>query len=164
MARPSSFNAALAEDICAKIADGQSLRAICKDEEYPDRSTVFRWLADPINTDFRDQYARAREASADADADDIAYYARRAADGKIEPAAARAAIDGLKWSAGKRKPKVYGDKVAVVGGGKDDAPIRHSHAFDLSKASDEELDVLERFIGRAAHAAGDQGGEGQAEG
>lgn len=154
----------MADDICNKIADGQSLRAICKDEEYPDRSTVFRWLADPANTEFRDQYALAREASADADADDIGHYAREAAEGRIEPAAARAAIDGLKWSAGKRKPKVYGDKVALVGGGKDDAPIRHSHAFDLSGATDEELDVLERFIGRAAHAGGDQSGADTPEG
>lgn len=164
MARPSSFNAALAESICLRIADGQSLRLICEDEDYPDRSTVFRWLGDPDNTEFRDQYARAREASADADADDIAYYARRAADGKIEPAAARAAIDGLKWSAGKRKPKVYGDKVAVVGGGKDDAPIQHSHSFDLTAASDEELDVIERVIRRTANPGGDQGGAGTPEG
>lgn len=162
MARPSSFNASLAESICLKIADGQSLRSICEDEDYPDRSTVFRWLGDPDNNDFRDQYARAREASAHAD--DIAHYARQAADGKIEPAAARAAIDGLKWSAGKRMPKVYGDKVALVGGGKGDAPIHHSHAFDLTKATDEELDVLEGFIGRAANSGGDQSGEGEAEG
>lgn len=164
MARPTLFNESLADDICNKIADGQSLRAICRDEDYPNRSTVFRWLADEANAEFRDQYARAREASADADADDIGHYAREAAEGRIEPAAARAAIDGLKWSAGKRKPKVYGDKMALVGGGKDDAPIRHSHAFDLSKATDEELDVLERFIGRTANAGGDQGGESETQG
>lgn len=164
MARPSDYNAALAESICSKIADGESLRAICEDEEYPSRTTVFRWLAHPDNVWFRDQYALAREASADADADDIGHYARQAAAGKIEPAAARAAIDGLKWSAGKRKPKVYGDKMALVGGDKTDAPIRHSHAFDLSAASDEELDVIERFIRRSANAGGDQGGEGASEG
>lgn len=165
MARPSSFNEAIAESICLKIADGQSLRHICEDEEYPDRSTVFRWLADPANAEFRDHYARAREASADADADDIGHYAREAAAGRIEPAAARAAIDGLKWSAGKRKPKVYGDKMALLGGGKDDAPISHSHAFDLKDASDEELEVIERFVRRRAADAGrDQSGTGEAEG
>ena len=165
MARPSDYSDAIAESICSKIADGESLRAICSDDEYPSRAAVFRWLADPANTWFRDQYALAREASADADADDIGHYARQAADGKIEPAAARAAIDGLKWSAGKRKPKVYGDKVALIGGGKDDAPIRHEHAFDLADATDEELAVLERFITRRAADAGrDQGGEGSPEG
>lgn len=127
MARPTSFNAALADDICNKIADGQSLRAICKDEEYPDRSTVFRWLSDPANAEFRDQYARAREASADADADDIGHYAREAAEGKIEPAAARAAIDGLKWSAGKRKPKVYGDASTLKHTGPDGGPVQFAN-------------------------------------
>lgn len=164
MARPTDYNDALADSICSKIADGESLRAICKDEDYPDRATVFRWLANPDYIWFRDQYALAREASADADADDIGHYAREAAEGRIEPAAARAAIDGLKWSAGKRKPKVYGDKVALVGGDKGDAPIRHSHAFDLTDASDEELNVLERFITRrAADAGGDQSGAGPTE-
>ena len=32
-------------------------------------------------------------------------------DGKITPEQARVAIDSLKWSAGKRKPKVYGDRI-----------------------------------------------------
>jgi len=127
MARPSSFNAALAESICLKIADGQSLRAICKEEDYPDRSTVFRWLSDPDNAEFRDQYARAREASADADADDIGHYAREAAEGRIEPAAARAAIDGLKWSAGKRKPKVYGDATTLKHTGADGGPVQFAN-------------------------------------
>lgn len=165
MARPTSFSRALAEDICFKIADGKSLRSICEGADYPDRSTVFRWLADPANAEFRTQYALAREASADADDDDIRDIAGRVEAGKIDPQAARVAIDAKKWSAGKRKPKVYGDKVALVGGGKDDAPIRHSHAFDLADASDEELNVLERFITRrAADAGGDQGGASPTEG
>lgn len=164
MARPSSFNEAIANEICERIADGDSLRLICEDEEFPNRRTVFRWLAASEHVEFRRQYALAREASADADDDDIRDMAGRVERGTLDPQAARVAIDAKKWSAGKRKPKVYGDKVALVGGGKDDAPIRHSHAFDLSKASDEELDVLERFIGRAANAAGDQSGESPTEG
>jgi hypothetical protein len=165
MARPTVFNESLAEDICERIADGESLRSICEGDDYPDRRTVNRWLADPEHAEFRRQYALAREASADADDDDIRDIARRVEKGDLDPQAARVAIDAKKWSAGKRKPKVYGDKVALVGGGKDDAPIRHSHAFDLSDATDEELDVLEGFIRRrASNAGGDQGGTGEAEG
>lgn len=166
MARPTLFNEALAGDICERIADGESLRKICKDQDLPERRTVFRWLADPApeRDAFRHQYALAREASADADDDDIRHYSREAAEGRIEPAAARAAVDGLKWSAGKRKPKVYGDKVALVGGDKGDAPIRHNHSFDLTDASDEELEVIERFVRRrAADIGGDTGREAPAE-
>lgn len=161
MARPTSYTDEIADEICARIADGQSLRAICEGEDYPDRSTVFRWLSDPANDRFRNQYALARESQADSFADDIADIAD---DEKLEPNDKRVRIDARKWLAGKLRPKVYGDKVAVTGGGAGDPPIRHSHAFDLTKASDKELDVLERFIRRASDAGGDQGGAGEAEG
>jgi hypothetical protein len=158
LVRPIELTQAVADEICERIADGESLRTICGNDHMPQRARVFRWLDDPANKAFSDQYARAREASADADADDIGHYSRQAADGKIEPAAARAAIDGLKWSAGKRKPKKYGDKLALVGGGKDDSPIRHQ--VDLSGLTDEELATLEAIRGKLAIPGGDQGGAG----
>ena len=127
MARPSLFNDAIANEICERIADGDSLRFICEGDDFPERRTVFRWLANPEHEAFRRQYALAREASADADDDDIRHYSRRAADGKIEPAAARAAIDGLKWSAGKRKPKVYGDATTLTHTGPNGGPVEYTN-------------------------------------
>jgi len=159
MPRPLEFNEAVADAICERLADGESLRSICRDDEMPAKSTVFKWLA--LIPAFADQYARARETQADSLADDIVDIA----DNKtLEPNDKRVRIDARKWLAGKLRPKAYGDKVAVVGGDKTDAPIRHSHSFDLSAASDEELDVIERFIRRSANAGGDQGGEGASEG
>lgn len=114
----AEFSQELFDTICERIADGESLRAICRDEGMPTASNVFRW----VNADaaVAEQYARAREASADADAEDISDIAKRTLAGEYEPQAARVAIDALKWSAGKRKPKVYGDKIAL--GGADDLP------------------------------------------
>lgn len=109
MSRPVSFTQEAADLICDRLVDGDSLRKICESEGMPKKSLVMYWAA--TIPQFADQYARAREAQGDTDADDVGHIARRAADGEIEPAAARAAIDGLKWSAGKRKPKVYGDKL-----------------------------------------------------
>ena len=43
--RPSSFTAKLGEVICARLADGRSLRSICADGDMPSATTVFRWLA-----------------------------------------------------------------------------------------------------------------------
>ncbi|MEJ2816389.1 hypothetical protein [Caulobacter sp. CCG-8] len=142
MGRPSEFSQEIADTICEGIANGDSLRAICESEDMPDRATVFRWLASPRYRDFRDQYACAREFSGDADADDVAHYARQAAEGKIEPAAATAAINGLKWSAGKRRPKVYGEKVALVGGDPEagDQPIQT--AVDVSNLTLDQLRAL----------------------
>jgi len=159
MPRPLEFNEAVADAICERLADGESLRSICRDDEMPAKSTVFKWLG--LIPAFADQSSRARETQADSLADDIVDIAD---DKALEPNDKRVRIDARKWLAGKLRPKAYGDKVAVVGGGKTDDPIRHSHAFDLSAASDEELDVIERFIRRSANAGGDQGGEGASEG
>jgi disulfide oxidoreductase YuzD len=78
MARPTDFTPALGDRICDQLADGSSLRTICAAEDMPGKTTVFRWLAQAEKRDapeqlieFRDQYARAREAQADALADEI---------------------------------------------------------------------------------------------
>lgn len=112
--------------ICERIANGESLRAICDDEGMPDKATVFRWLA--LDTEFCDQYARAREAQADALFDDILSIAddgqndwmeRKNAIGEnigwMENGEAlrrsQLRIDARKWMAGKLRPKKYGDKL-----------------------------------------------------
>lgn len=124
MTRPSEFSQSVANAICDRLIEGESLRSICADDDMPAKSTVMKWLASEKFPGFVDQYARAREMAADTDADDVGHIARQVARGEIDPAAARAAIDGLKWTAGKRQPKKYGDKVALTGGEPGDAPLQ----------------------------------------
>ncbi|MEF0939621.1 terminase small subunit protein [Rhizobium sp. BR 362] len=125
--RPSDFTQAIADAICEQLSEGKSLRTICGDEDMPAKATVFRWLA--AHDTFRDQYARAREAQADALFDEILDIANTPvtgektkidADGKvIEMTKAdmiehrRLQIDARKWVAAKLRPKVYGDKLDV---------------------------------------------------
>lgn len=158
--RPSEFTPAIGDAICDRLLEGQSLRKVCQADDMPAMSTVMKWLASGKHIAFVEQYTRTREMVADVDAEDIAHYARQAADGEIDPAAARTAIDGLKWSAGKRAPKRYGDS----------STVRHAGAighFDASKYTDEQLAQLEGVLGPIAAAGGDAGrgpgGEGQAE-
>ncbi len=56
----------------------------------------------------------------------------------------RLRVDTRKWAAGKLAPKRYGDKVQHTGDG--GGPIRVRP--DLSKLTGEELDALERILGR----------------
>lgn len=124
----SSFTPEMAARICERISDGESLRAILADDEMPASSTVFKWLSE--NAAFSEQYARAREAQADAVFDEILTIAddgrndwmeRENADGEnigwaINGEAVRRSqlrIDARKWMAGKLRPKKYGDKVDV---------------------------------------------------
>lgn len=109
MGRPSLYSEEMAASICDRIACGDSLASICREEGMPDYKTVIRWLRE--KDDFRDNYTRAREDQADADADSVQDIGRRVLTGELDPQAARVAIDALKWAAGKRKPKKYGDKL-----------------------------------------------------
>jgi hypothetical protein len=42
--RPTIRNTEIENEICYRIAHGESLRHICLDERMPCRDTVFRWL------------------------------------------------------------------------------------------------------------------------
>lgn len=97
--------------ICEAIASGDSLVKILRESGMPGYRTVMTWLSE--DEDFQQNYARAREAQGDAYADRIDDVADRVLSGEIDPQAARVAIDALKWSAGKRLPKKYGDKLGL---------------------------------------------------
>ena len=127
--RPSSFSQQIADIICIRISEGESLKSITLDEEMPDRATVYRWLA--ANSVFCDMYARAREDQADTLADEIMAIADETPDlnpildqhGALIEIQLHSAylqwqkqrIDARKWTAMKLKPKKYGDRVAVEG-------------------------------------------------
>jgi hypothetical protein len=66
---PTTYNDHIAQVICIRIAEGESLREIVKDEGMPDRSTVYDWLL--RHPEFADHYARARDEQADTLADEI---------------------------------------------------------------------------------------------
>ena len=112
---------ALADEICEHIGDGKSLRSFCEQEGRPSAPTVCRWLRMEETAWFAEQYARAREAQADALFNDILDIVDQAEDPQI----ARLRMDARKWMAGKLRPKVYGDKVEL--GGKVDHEHTHEH-------------------------------------
>jgi hypothetical protein len=98
------------------IADGGTWATACA-ELGVSSFTLSKWLRE--NDDLAKQYAHAREAQGDIYADRVVDTAM---DATIDPAVARVRIDALKWAAGKRKPKVYGDKVQL--GGDSDNPVQ----------------------------------------
>jgi hypothetical protein len=135
--RPSGYNREIADAICERLIEGESLRSICRDPDMPHASTVCRWLSG--NAPFREQYARAREAQADTLTDemlDIAddgrndWVMRQSSDGSTDVAydgdhvqRSKLRIDARKWIASKLAPKKYGDKTAVELTGADGGPI-----------------------------------------
>lgn len=141
--RPSEFTQAKADAICLRMENGDSLRTICADEDFPHRNTVFRWL--DANEAFRSQYARAREALADFYAEEIIeisddgtndWMARRSEAEKgagVETGwvingehvqRSRLRTDNRKWYASKLAPKKYGDKLVQEHSGPDGGAIQ----------------------------------------
>lgn len=125
MGRPSDYNAKITESICERLSLGESLREICSSEDMPSKTTVMRWLN--AKPEFRDQYARAREAQAEHWADEIIEIAddgtndwteRQNKDGSTYDAVdnevinrSRLRVDTRKWLMARMAPKKYGDKV-----------------------------------------------------
>lgn len=116
------FSQEIFDDICNRISDGESLRAICADEDMPSRESVRKWLAG--SEDLVGQYAHAREEQADTIFDEIIDIADNGVNDWIEANAdepekyngdhvqrSRLRIDARKWMAGKLRPKVYGEKL-----------------------------------------------------
>jgi hypothetical protein len=66
--RPTEYTDEIAETICDRIANHESLREICLDPTMPDKATILDWIA--RRNEFRDQYRNAREWAAERLADE----------------------------------------------------------------------------------------------
>ena len=127
---PTTYNTHIANVICMRIAEGESLREIVRTDGMPDRTVVYDWLL--RHPEFANQYTRAREEQADTLADEIIAIADEqpeviAVVDKKTGALIEHKLDGAflqwqknriearKWTAMKLKPKKYGDRVALEG-------------------------------------------------
>jgi hypothetical protein len=138
-----AYSEEVAQKICARIAEGEPLRAICREPGMPGKTQVYTWMdkdhAD-YNADFAGRFVRAREQGFDALAEETLEIADddsrdwepiKDQEGNITGVR----VDGehvqrskvrietrLKLLA-KWDPKRYGEKVQLDGPGKNGAHI-----------------------------------------
>lgn len=119
------YSREIADTICARLADGESLNAICKDEGMPSESAVREWaLTD--RDGFAAKYATAREAGYLKMADELLEIADNGRNDWMDKqfgdrtervvdnealGRSRLRVDTRKWLLSKMLPKVYGDKI-----------------------------------------------------
>lgn len=139
----SAFSNEVAAEVCALLVEGKSLAEICRQDGMPSYRAVFYRLTK--DEAFAKDYARARVAQADADADAISDMASQVRAGLLDPQAARVAMDAYKWTASRRNARAYGEKVQI--GGADDLPPVAT--VDATKLSSQAL----REIMAATHEA-----------
>jgi hypothetical protein len=158
--RPSSYTPEMGDYICERLIEGDSLRAICRDDDMPAPGTVLRWVAN--NPEFRIQYTRAREEQAETYADQIIAIADEervtVKDDKGEEVQVvfdnvavnrnRLRIDARKWVASKLKPKKYGDRITQEVPGADGAPLGTVPAIGESVDEREAARVYQATVGK----------------
>ncbi|EEV3164189.1 TPA: ubiquitin carboxyl-hydrolase [Escherichia coli] len=120
--RPSDYMPEVANDICALLSSGESLRKVCERPGMPSKTSVFRWLAE--HQEFRDQYAKATETRADSIFEEIFEIADDVIPDAAEVAKARLRVDTRKWALARMNPRKYGEKVTNELVGKDGGAIQ----------------------------------------
>jgi hypothetical protein len=149
--RPPVYTEALADEICERIANGESKLSICKDSHIPNYSTISKWELDDVDG-FSAKYARARDIQGE-------YYADRAivesedalgvASGAPGTGEAGARVmakkilaDNLKWRAGTLNGK-YSNRVKQEISGPDGGAIQtETKTLELTPELQIELDKI----------------------
>jgi len=160
--RPSLYTQELADEICALLAEGKSIRTICgleteKNHRFPCKSTIFNWLR--TNKEFLAQYTRAKEESADALVDEMLDIADDGSndlmtitkgnteyevENKEVTNRSRLRVDTRKWIAARLKPKRFGDKVDVTSDGKALPTPILSHVIPVNDSAAQDLAAQEK--------------------
>lgn len=141
----------LRDEICRRLAAGETLRQICLTPDYPAPSTVVGWCED---AKFAEQYACARHNGLDAIAEEIIEIADETGRDTISSergnipnsewiARSRLRVDARKWLLSKLRPEKYGDRSAVEMTGPNGGAIK------IERTSAKEI-LLARISGIAA--------------
>jgi hypothetical protein len=155
--RPSIFTPKLADEICARIAMGNSLRKVCAADDMPDIVTVIAWCRE--KPQFSQQYDRACADRGNHLAEEALEIADetpetepvRDKDGNIIDMRLHSAyvswqknrVDARKWFASKLAPKRFGDKVQTEVSGVDGNAIKvETVAVDVAELSPESRAAL----------------------
>ena len=125
LGRPSDFTDSIAEEICVRLANGEPLTTICREERMPSTRTVYTWLL--MHKTFLHDYQRARRQQSHTFADQTVELANdlctlaasmNASKANSERISALSKVVQLQiharqWHAGKTYAKKYGDRKYV---------------------------------------------------
>jgi hypothetical protein len=123
------YSPQLGEEICLRIAAGETLKKICKGSSMPNKDTVIRWVLK--KPDFAEMYNFARQVQAELLGDEILDIAKDNSNDKNEDGTpnhanvqrSRLEVDTIKWYLARINARKWGDKVTSEVTGKDGAPL-----------------------------------------
>lgn len=156
MGRVTTYTEKIANQICARISEGEPLRVICREKGMPAWRTVYGWMES--NPDFAARFAHARELGFDAIAEDTIEMIDEQPErtetqfgSKVDPGHVQWQKNRVeqrlkllaKWS-----PTKYGDRQAIDLNGR----------LSVSEMSDEE--IAEELAQLTGNFAGPKGADG----
>lgn len=150
--RPSMYTPELAVAICERIASGESLKSVCRDDGMPAHVTVLRWaLTIP---EFGNQYKQARDMQAEVLADELLDIADDGRNDWMEKhdqdgafvgwrengeamRRSQLRIETRKWVAAKLLPKRWGEKTVTEVTGPNGTPLIQPQVIDTRSMTPE---------------------------
>lgn len=125
--RPSIYSEELADTICSRLAGGETILRMCKnDENLPCEKTVYSWLMQPDKQYFLQSYHQAREIQAERMAEELIDIADDGINDwmmREDPnnpgytvngehiQRSKLRVDTRKWVSARLLPKKYGDRI-----------------------------------------------------
>lgn len=140
--RPTKYDDDLMSEILARIADGEPLRAICREEGMPAWRTIYLWLEQDEELSAR--FARARDMGGDAIFEDTLLIADNPMYGHKSVESDKGAYVTTEDMLGHRKlqietrfkllskwnPKKYGDRQILAGDADNPVAVKDVTLFD----------------------------------
>ena len=118
---PTIYSQELVDEICTRMANGETLRSICLRDDMPSLDTIWKW--EQKYPEFAEQSARARERGTHTLADQCIEIAD---DPMLDPQDKRIRIDTRIRLIGKWNQKKYGDKIEVEANGNQNMTLSFS--------------------------------------
>jgi len=141
--RPSTYSDEIADAICERMINGESLVKICKDEKMPSRASVYRFF--DARPDFEARCARAREGMADFLVDEIEELADATTEANVQ--SMKVKISTKQWRAMKIAPRVYGDRTRTELTGEGGGPIQvKASTIDARQLEPEAREALKQAL------------------
>lgn len=137
--RVTTYDQTTVDHICERIAEGEPLRQICREDGMPAWRTVYSWMS--VNDEFAARFARARDIGEEAIGQECLDIADNAANDWMEKFDQHGECIGWQLNGdhvqrsklrietrlkllAKWNPKKWGDKVDMNHGGQKDNPIQ----------------------------------------
>src|SRR6267154_1049062 len=133
------YTTEFAEEVGRRMAEGASLREVCRDNAVPE-STVRQWVRDDRDG-FAARYQGARVLQVESFGDQIIEIGNRE---DLDPQDKRVRCDNLKWLMSKLLPKRYGDRLLVAGDAENPLQVLHQQV-SLVDLTNDQLDALDKF-------------------